>query len=132
MRKRRCWCFFRVAIVQVRNVCRRERVNAGGDWSLQARGNIRRGVVCQDELCPEGVLNNAPMGKLGDFNGDGLDDLLSLDTNPILSTPDNPVTEWRVARNQGNAFAAPQVAFMQEWSFVFEVLKREQSKRQIA
>jgi len=64
----------------------------------------------------------APTSRLAsymhaDFNGDGLDDLLSPDTNPILSTPDNPITEWRVARNQGNAFAAPKVAFLQEWSF---------------
>jgi RHS repeat-associated protein len=66
----------------------------------------------------------APMSRLasymlGDFNGDGLDDLLSPDTT-ALSTPSNPLTEWRVARNQGNGFAAPKVAFSQEWSFVQE------------
>ncbi len=55
---------------------------------------------------------------LGDFNGDGLDDLLSPDTSPILSTPENPTTEWHVTRNQGHGFAAPKVAFSQEWSFV--------------
>ncbi|MBK9266191.1 MAG: VCBS repeat-containing protein [Polyangiaceae bacterium] len=64
----------------------------------------------------------APMSRLSspmlaDFNGDGLDDLLSPDTTTV-STPDNPITEWRMARNQGNGFAAPKVAFSQEWSFV--------------
>ncbi|HRI72800.1 MAG TPA: VCBS repeat-containing protein, partial [Polyangium sp.] len=55
---------------------------------------------------------------LADFNGDGLDDLLSPDTNPTLSTPDNPITEWNLARNQGNAFGASKVAFTQTWSVV--------------
>ncbi|HRI64847.1 MAG TPA: SpvB/TcaC N-terminal domain-containing protein, partial [Polyangium sp.] len=62
----------------------------------------------------------APMSKrsspmLADFNGDGLDDLLTPDTTSI-STPDHPITEWRIARNVGNTFAAPNVAFLQEWS----------------
>ena len=55
---------------------------------------------------------------LADFNGDGLDDLLTPDTNPMLSTPDSPITEWRIARNQGNGFATPKVAYSQEWSVV--------------
>jgi hypothetical protein len=64
----------------------------------------------------------APLSKLSspmlaDFNGDGLDDLLLPDTSE-LSTPTNPITEWRLARNQGNQLALPKVAFSQEWSFV--------------
>ncbi len=53
---------------------------------------------------------------LADFNGDGLDDLLSPDTNS-LSTPSSPITAWRIARNQGSGFAPESVAFSQEWSF---------------
>ncbi len=64
----------------------------------------------------------APISKLSspmlaDFNGDGLDDLLTPDTTAI-STPDNPITEWRIAQNQGNALAIPKVALLQEWSVV--------------
>ncbi len=69
----------------------------------------------------------APMSRLasymlGDFNGDGLDDLLTPDTT-AFSTPTNPITEWRIARNQGNGFAAPKVAFSQEWSLGMKVLE---------
>jgi hypothetical protein len=65
---------------------------------------------------------------LGDFNGDGLDDVLTPDTT-ALSTPENPITLWNVARNQGNGFAAPKVAFSQEWSVAIKVLERALSKR---
>ncbi|NUQ77951.1 MAG: type IV secretion protein Rhs, partial [Polyangiaceae bacterium] len=38
---------------------------------------------------------------LVDINGDALDDLVIPDTDPALSTPGNPITEWRVAKNLG-------------------------------
>lgn len=53
---------------------------------------------------------------LADMNGDGLSDWLVPDTTP-LSTSSNPITEWTFARNTGNGFATPNVAFSQEWSF---------------
>ena len=54
---------------------------------------------------------------LFDINRDGLDDLVVPDTNPALSTPQNPITQWLVAKNGGAAasppyFAAPTLACM--------------------
>jgi len=64
-------------------------------------------------------LSRLASPMLADFNGDGLDDLLMPDTT-VLSTPGNPITEWRVAPNQGNGFAAPTVAFLQKWPAVLD------------
>ncbi|MEZ4298906.1 MAG: SpvB/TcaC N-terminal domain-containing protein [Polyangiaceae bacterium] len=36
-----------------------------------------------------------------DVDGDGLDDLLIGDTDPALTTPENPITQWRLAHNRG-------------------------------
>ncbi|HYO60537.1 MAG TPA: hypothetical protein VEU29_01400 [Actinomycetota bacterium] len=60
---------------------------------------------------------------LVDFTGDGLVDLVVPDTNPALSTPQNPITEWRVAQNLGEGasppfFANTNLAFSQEWPMV--------------
>ncbi|MDC3982187.1 RHS repeat-associated core domain-containing protein [Polyangium jinanense] len=60
---------------------------------------------------------------LFDMNGDGLDELVIPDTNAALSTPQNPITEWLVAKNGGAAtspqyFAEPTLAFSQEWDIV--------------
>jgi hypothetical protein len=60
---------------------------------------------------------------LADFSGDGLVDLVVPDTDPALSTAQNPITEWRVAKNLGEGaspafFANPKLAFSQEWPMV--------------
>ncbi|NUQ79926.1 MAG: VCBS repeat-containing protein [Polyangiaceae bacterium] len=60
---------------------------------------------------------------LMDISGDGLVDLVVPDTNPALSTPQNPITEWRVAKNLGEDasppfFANPKLAFLQQWPMV--------------
>jgi RHS repeat-associated protein len=70
----------------------------------------------------------APTSQLGspmlvDVDGDGLDDLVSPDTDPALSTPGNPITRWLVAHNRGAAaspafFDAPTLAFSEEWPVV--------------
>lgn len=65
---------------------------------------------------------DAPLSRkaspiLSDFNNDGLSDWLVPDST-VVSTAGNPITEWRISRNTGNGFAAPEVAFLQEWSFL--------------
>ena len=44
---------------------------------------------------------------LFDLDGDGLDDLVLPDVDPALSTPLNPITAWRVARNRGPNASPP-------------------------
>ncbi|HLM71572.1 MAG TPA: VCBS repeat-containing protein, partial [Polyangiaceae bacterium] len=56
---------------------------------------------------------------LVDFTGDGLVDLVVPDTNPALSTAQNPITEWHVAQNLGEGASPPfyantNLAFSQE------------------
>ncbi len=63
-------------------------------------------------------VHASPM--LVDIDGDGLDDLVLPDTNASLSTPQNPITEWRVARNRGESASPPYwtkaaLAFSEEW-----------------
>ncbi|XXT49991.1 RHS repeat-associated core domain-containing protein [Sorangium sp. So ce542] len=58
-----------------------------------------------------------------DIDADGLDDLVIPDTVAGLSTPRNPITAWRVARNVGPraspSFLAPaELAFLEEWPTV--------------
>ncbi|NUQ77989.1 MAG: VCBS repeat-containing protein [Polyangiaceae bacterium] len=60
---------------------------------------------------------------LFDIDQDGRDDLIVPDTNPALSTPLEPITEWRVAHNDDKAgvtdhFEPFKVAFSQEWGAV--------------
>jgi RHS repeat-associated protein len=55
-----------------------------------------------------------------DSNGDGRGDLVVPDTRAGLSTPVNPTTEWRVARNLGpngspGIFASPAVGLVEDW-----------------
>ncbi len=69
----------------------------------------------------------APMSRkaspvIADFTGDGLPDWLIPDTN-AQSTATNPITEWRLSRNAGSAFAAPNVAYWQTWSFQQEPME---------
>ncbi|MDI1432847.1 FG-GAP-like repeat-containing protein [Polyangium sorediatum] len=52
-----------------------------------------------------------------DADGDGLDDLLVPDTS-ALSTPQNPITEWRITRNEAGTLGAPKLAYSQEWPLV--------------
>ncbi|HLM76738.1 MAG TPA: VCBS repeat-containing protein, partial [Polyangiaceae bacterium] len=66
-------------------------------------------------------MRASPM--LADVTGDGLVDLVIPDTNPALSTAQNPITEWRVAQNFGAGvsppfFANTKLAFSQEWPMV--------------
>ncbi|MEZ4300176.1 MAG: FG-GAP-like repeat-containing protein [Polyangiaceae bacterium] len=52
-----------------------------------------------------------------DVDGDGLDDLLIGDTDPALTTPQNPITQWRFAHNRGpsiGGLAPLELAFSQE------------------
>ncbi len=51
-----------------------------------------------------------------DIDRDGLSDYVVPDATP-LSTVEHPVTEWRIGKNIGGAFAAEKVALLQEWSF---------------
>ncbi len=70
----------------------------------------------------------APTSQLGspmllDVDGDGLDDLVSPDTDPALSTPQNPITSWLVARNVGPSaspafFSSATLGFSEEWPMV--------------
>ncbi len=74
----------------------------------------------------------APTSQLGspmllDVDGDGLDDLVSPDTDPALSTPHNPITRWLVAHNRGPALRRPsllqpppppKLGFSEEWPMV--------------
>ncbi|AUX49121.1 uncharacterized protein SOCE26_106660 [Sorangium cellulosum] len=58
-----------------------------------------------------------------DGDGDGLDDLVIPDMVAGLSTPMNPITAWRVARNLGPraspTYLAPaELAFLEEWPIV--------------
>ncbi|WP_437480466.1 RHS repeat-associated core domain-containing protein [Sorangium sp. So ce1014] len=58
-----------------------------------------------------------------DIDADGLDDLVIPDMVAGLSTPSNPITAWRVARNLGPrrspTYLAPaELAFLQDWLFV--------------
>ncbi|AUX35802.1 MULTISPECIES: RHS repeat-associated core domain-containing protein [Sorangium] len=58
-----------------------------------------------------------------DIDADGLDDLVIPDMVAGLSTPRNPITAWRVARNLGprasSSFLAPaELAFLEEWPTV--------------
>ena len=56
-------------------------------------------------------LRASPM--LFDIDGDGLDDLVVPDTNAALSTPENPITEWLVARNDGPSASPPYFSHRQ-------------------
>ncbi len=54
-----------------------------------------------------------------DIDGDGLADLVTPDTHPALSTPQNPLTQWLVAHNRGagdseGVFGPAALAFSQE------------------
>lgn len=51
-----------------------------------------------------------------DVDRDGLSDYVVGDIN-ASSTPEHVITEWRIAKNVGGAFAAEKVALLQEWSF---------------
>ncbi|MGK3998677.1 RHS repeat-associated core domain-containing protein [Sorangium sp. So ce1024] len=58
-----------------------------------------------------------------DVDGDGRDDLVIPDMVAALSTPSHPITAWWAARNLGprassSFLAAPELAFLQEWSLV--------------
>ncbi|AUX30840.1 MULTISPECIES: RHS repeat-associated core domain-containing protein [Sorangium] len=58
-----------------------------------------------------------------DIDADGRDDLVIPDMVAGLSTPRNPITAWRVARNVGTraspSFLAPaELAFLEEWPTV--------------
>ncbi|MGK3969858.1 RHS repeat-associated core domain-containing protein [Sorangium sp. So ce118] len=58
-----------------------------------------------------------------DIDADGLDDLVIPDMVAGLSTPMNPITAWRVARNVGPraspTYLAPaELAFLEDWLFV--------------
>ena len=69
---------------------------------------------------PTSILGS-PM--LVDVDGDGLDDLVSPDIDPALSTPGQPITRWLVAHNRGPGaspafFAPPSLGFSQEWPVV--------------
>ncbi|MFO0756888.1 MAG: FG-GAP-like repeat-containing protein [Byssovorax sp.] len=57
---------------------------------------------------------------LVDLDGDGLDDLLSPDMDPALSTPEHPITQWLIAHNQGKApyLTATGLAFSETWPTV--------------
>ncbi|MEO7329303.1 MAG: FG-GAP-like repeat-containing protein, partial [Minicystis sp.] len=60
---------------------------------------------------------------LMDIDGDGLDDLVSPDSDPALSTAHNPITRWLVAHNRGPNKSAPYLsdsalAFSEEWPTV--------------
>jgi hypothetical protein len=60
---------------------------------------------------------------LFDMDGDGLDDLIVPDTNPITSTSQNPITDWLVAKNHGEGASPPYfdkatLAFSEEWPLV--------------
>ncbi len=52
-----------------------------------------------------------------DIDQDGLPEYVVGDTTPA-STPDHPITQWRIAKNLGGNFAPEKMAFWQEWSFV--------------
>jgi hypothetical protein len=54
---------------------------------------------------------------LFDVNHDGFADYVVGDSTPS-STPSNPITEWRSAKNTGGTFAAEKVALLQEGTFV--------------
>jgi hypothetical protein len=54
---------------------------------------------------------------LADVNSDGLPDYIVPDSTPS-STPSQPITERRIAKNTGGGLAAEKVALLQDWSFV--------------
>ncbi|AUX38230.1 MULTISPECIES: RHS repeat-associated core domain-containing protein [Sorangium] len=60
---------------------------------------------------------------LFDIDGDGLDDLVVPDVVGGLSTPENPITGWLVARNRGSSgsaasFAPATLALLEDWAVI--------------
>ncbi|WP_437668820.1 RHS repeat-associated core domain-containing protein [Sorangium sp. So ce131] len=89
-----------------------------------SRGETGFKRIATDVLKP---TSDRASPMLADIDGDGLDDLVVPDTNPALSTPSNPITDWRVARNLGPT-ASPAhlgpatLAFSEEWPAVVDPL----------
>jgi hypothetical protein len=65
----------------------------------------------------EAPLSDKASPMLFDVDHDGLPEYVVGDSTPA-STPSNPITQWRIAKNTGGTFAAEKVALLQEWSFV--------------
>ncbi|WP_437620613.1 RHS repeat-associated core domain-containing protein [Sorangium sp. So ce1151] len=68
-------------------------------------------------------VSNLASPMVFDIDADGLDDLVIPDMVAGLSTPSNPITAWRVARNLGPhaspTYLAPaELAFLEDWLFV--------------
>ena len=87
-------------------------------FSSSSAGGFEK--IAMNLLAPTSV-RASPM--LLDIDGDGLDDLVLPDTNAALSTPQNPITEWLVARNHGAGASPPYLAkaalaFSEDWATV--------------
>jgi hypothetical protein len=65
----------------------------------------------------EAPLSDKASPMLFDVDHDGLPEYVVGDSTPA-STPSNPITQWRIAKNTGGTFAPEKVALLQEWSFV--------------
>ncbi len=65
----------------------------------------------------EAPLSDKASPMLFDVDHDGLPEYVVGDSTP-LSTPSNPITEWRIAKNTGGAFAPEKIALLQEGLFV--------------
>jgi hypothetical protein len=65
----------------------------------------------------EAPLSDKASPMLFDVNHDGLSDYVVGDSTPS-STPSNPITEWRIAKNTGGTFATEKVALLQESLFM--------------
>ena len=64
----------------------------------------------------DALLSTKASPILADFDGDGIADYWVGDSTE-LSTPANPITEWRWSKSTGSGFGAPKVALLQDWSF---------------
>jgi hypothetical protein len=91
---------------------------ANGDCYAPTRFQYAKAETGFEDIATEidAPLSDKASYLIADVNGDGLSDYIVPDSTPS-STPSQPITEWRIAKNTGGGFAAEKVALLQDWSF---------------
>ncbi|HRI67383.1 MAG TPA: RHS repeat-associated core domain-containing protein [Polyangium sp.] len=95
-----------------------ERCDARGSCFAPTRFHYAKNDLGFDDVNTKipAPLSDKASFLFADFTGDGLSDYVVGDMAPF-STPEHPVTQWRMAKNTGGDFVPETVAFLQEWSF---------------